>query len=1377
VSAPVAVDPAQQYLFRMYVRTIQVGYAFATFFEYAPDGTFLASRLCIHPKLTRGTQLVWQEHDYLIGPDLWDPRTARVRITLNVDSRMGKVSEAWFDDVSFVRLRRLGKAAVRRYTGSALRISKARYDSVRPLRFDPQDEAAVRRYIDDSLPKAKVAKYRRRNVLFYASFDGTNHRGDADFAEGLRDPLMASEVQFDKGVRGRAIHVTAPGGELSYRASRNVCAQRGSVVFWFKATNPQNSGPFYIRAAERVYYGGMFGASLRKEGRAIMSDAQRHKLGLHSVDNSSWRPGQWVHFAFVWDQNFGSRVYVDGELHRSNWEKKGWAWDECLHPSHIRIGSHRGPCRTDVWLDEMYIFGVALNDEEVAALYRGRPDEVGVREKPYALSAPEVARRLAVAGIGDDTPLVELTASSQPGPKRLLVRAVRVGTAKDQTVTSRRAVDGIEGSYWPDWIFGGDTLDLYLEPSGRVNYAELSGALPPFKLLLKKEDGSWNVDRPLVDSGPEPGRISRHRFSPIEPQAIRCQISRRDVLSEIRLAEVGETGAELGAAHDRVLYFSSTASPEDFGPLGRAPLDLWKRIHYRKIPHSQEWGPMSRSIVSLYPPEDRTMLVATAEPDRGETRSVRLGPLQHCQLFSQTFPHQVPVDSMTLRLRVSRLVDGDVLRIRAREPNVHFRNIMKMDFRVRNPAGSDAKVWLEMTLDVADQVILPGQRLWIDVAFAQGAELFYGGADASQLVLTCPSPSKSRREFVQDQLKLMHSRYCNDSEQHPWDYYGWTMTSRRFRFTNEEIYLVTRAILAVDPENRLARTYWNRMMHLPFDVKADFARARGEPEWARLQRELLRGAIRIVHWWIDNRQMDDGQLGGNWNDDVETAAAWPPLALIAGDRKVIRGLEKIADGVWNDPQQVDQEKGYTNACMDVQHAHEPTTCSQPHMMLLRYGDPEYIERNMRTSRNMGEWTAINPQGRRLFRSHMFNARKISEEGFHAADVPYNALAVKAATYVAWYSRNPQLLQWFKEYGESWLGASLSTEGGKPRGFVPQEIVFKTGVIGGFSGHWSKSVYPGNARAIYNQFLANYCLLGDRRYVSFLSKYDSSQRALYRSLAEGDEDGALMLSEPKTYLDGLRADVQTLLGTEPLVTWAEPATDRISIPGLRTIARAYLGTSWNRARYPVFAASYEGGEDDFAAHVLRNTPKGLRVWLYSFRPTKMPLGVRVWHLESGTYDVQFGPDLDGDREIDRPAWQRSMALARFSRIDVPLPPQQLQLLQVAQVRRGEPIETRADLAIGPRDVELDAKSGAVRVTVHNVGSKNASNVVIRLLDAAGEAVVGAKIPLLRAPLDLTPKTETVSMRVPANAPGTGHSVVIDPEDAIPEITECNNRVQF
>jgi hypothetical protein len=49
--------------------------------------------------------------------------------------------------------------------------------------------------------------------------------------------------------------------------------------------------------------------------------------------------------------------------------------------------------------------------------------------------------------------------------------------------------------------------------------------------------------------------------------------------------------------------------------------------------------------------------------------------------------------------------------------------------------------------------------------------------------------------------------------------------------------------------------------------------------------------------------------------------------------------------------------------------------------------------------------------------------------------------------------------------------------------------------------------------------------------------------------------------------------------------------------------------------------------------------------------------------------------------------------------------------------------------------------------------------------------------LKAPLDLLPKTEVVTLTLPPGADWKGGSVSVEISGKLPEITQMNNRVQF
>jgi hypothetical protein len=84
---------------------------------------------------------------------------------------------------------------------------------------------------------------------------------------------------------------------------------------------------------------------------------------------------------------------------------------------------------------------------------------------------------------------------------------------------------------------------------------------------------------------------------------------------------------------------------------------------------------------------------------------------------------------------------------------------------------------------------------------------------------------------------------------------------------------------------------------------------------------------------------------------------------------------------------------------------------------------------------------------------------------------------------------------------------------------------------------------------------------------------------------------------------------------------------------------------------------------------------------------------------------------------------------------------------------------------------------MKVTVHSLGAVDAPASKVVLRDRAGKVLASAHASALKAPLDLMPKTETVSLTLPRGADWKGGSVSVEISGRLPEITQMNNRVQF
>ena len=282
------------------------------------------------------------------------------------------------------------------------------------------------------------------------------------------------------------------------------------------------------------------------------------------------------------------------------------------------------------------------------------------------------------------------------------------------------------------------------------------------------------------------------------------------------------------------------------------------------------------------------------------------------------------------------------------------------------------------------------------------------------------------------------------------------------------------------PDNRLVRMYSGEKVPTRKDYAID---ARGAPEWARLQHEAFARYMDVIHYWVEHRQADNGELGGGWGDDVEILRTWAPAVLAVDDPVALRGLRGITEGVWNSGQ---IENGYSRKVGDVEHAAEPVSDTQPLMMAVDYGNPLYVERCMATMACMRDvWTAVNDHGHRHFKSHYYSATEVDASGTRAADVALNGRAAKPGIWVLWYNRHPAVEEVLGQWCRAWVEDAFRTDNGKPAGFVPGSVRFEDDRIGGFAdawwqtrGYFSDFESVGYTDELYHNMLAKFAITED-----------------------------------------------------------------------------------------------------------------------------------------------------------------------------------------------------------------------------------------------------------------------------------------------------------
>ena len=484
------------------------------------------------------------------------------------------------------------------------------------------------------------------------------------------------------------------------------------------------------------------------------------------------------------------------------------------------------------------------------------------------------------------------------------------------------------------------------------------------------------------------------------------------------------------------------------------------------------------------------------------------------------------------------------------------------------------------------------------------------------------------------------------------------------------------------------------------------------PKWAIEQHETLCRLRYVVHWWVEEQQAPNGELGGKIGDDVEMLRGWSPLAMV-GDTVVQRGWALLADAAFTSPK---IEKGYFKAAVDVEHASEPISDTAPALSLFS-DDPLYVDRLSYSARYFVErWTQINEYGRRFFRSAWFGSEAIDERPPRNRDLEMNTRAVKAVRYYAQITRDPEVIRALHEWSQSWVHVAMQTDKGKPKGIMPASVRGSDEAINGdeptwyeANMFWSYFDWTHNAGTmLYDQLLFTYTLTGDTSLLSplflatdlvaeYLKNPDPNPTegsstwaasvlsttsdfwgvlGMWRTLTgderyddllkeygtpylryrlTGDESHLAKIMEPFT--EQLRYNV-------PLFTTEALHTDRVYVSGrgARSSGPANLkamltGGGSAEDSSPYMAVTWENSPEEITILVDQTGPDRVAMQVFLFDDDEANLTMRTWQLAKGKYILSVS---DTDREylskelvIDEPG----------ERIDLVLPAQRLIRVQL------------------------------------------------------------------------------------------------------------------
>jgi len=617
------------------------------------------------------------------------------------------------------------------------------------------------------------------------------------------------------------------------------------------------------------------------------------------------------------------------------------------------------------------------------------------------------------------------------------------------------------------------------------------------------------------------------------------------------------------------------------------------------------------------------------------------------------------------------------------------------------------------------------------------------------------------------------------------------------------------------------------------------------PDWAVQLREAYCRLIDLSEWWIRNRQIATGEIGGGFGDDVEIVALWGYIGFISKQAApyAIEGATRMVDGIWYS-EAIDPDNGYWNGPVTwVKIPAEFTGYSHPMMMAIEYGNPEYYERIMKTIKTMRDFgTYVNKNGRRHFRTGYFNSSRHSGDPLQRIDPALAWRCMFGASWLSWYSRNRSAEKLMSDWADAWLEVSIGTAKGKPKGVVPAILSSETDEPGApNSPNWYDApppnnrgdyIFPSYTRYIHNLFVNMYLKTGREEFLEPLritlkmaqegkdiqwnkqpqgsegwikgllaakvqaaagqSAAQLHKMAAIREFDSYIESMAGMATDWENFLitgdfsqiaAGLKNINQKLRDGWPMMTTDVALTDKIVPGGLIPAIASYIGGFGSTyGGFPGFTVSYENMTRNFAALVRETTSEELKILFFNFEPESREIAILPWALAVGaSYTIEAGPDADNDQKLDEIAYSKGFILEhRADPVPVEIPSRQSWIVEIKQLRPPRERKPLADLGISQKDIWYRAHGeSAIHVTVHNIGDAPAREITVAVYQGqapdesnlVGRALIGH----IAAPNDLDPQMVRVSVLYKPTTPEQTFTIVVDPEDEFPEITERNNTI--
>lgn len=1168
----------------------------------------------------------------------------------------------------------------------------------------------------------------QEGLLFYLS----GEMGSIpEYAAGDPVPNFFRNVEvIGDGVNGKALRCH-PTQLLAYWAPGNMYAQRGCVSFFWRSRTPLGETEFPLFRVSFADHSSWDGVFIRIDYNghgidAFVTDINLSRIRVSYTFEQLPPPDEWFHIAFAWDETVGVRLYINGEPAGAMDQKAILSAGLDQFGTHSRIISNAQVQSSYNYMrtgdfDEIMIFDRMPEDAQIKMLAAGQiPGFSGaaVRSLSEARWNEEWQQRFGFDGEAMPAPLTH---------RSTVIRKIEISDAWDHKRWWWKACDGIRETTWPG-VYNRSGLP------GRCDYFVLPDwdcySVSGKEITFEPErDRYFNH---LEMSGSAAGRLRIHGRMEEQLEVYRTACER----SVLRLAE---------PVRNVDITFTNDVIEEPIGDItllmvepGTAPAGIKRERFFfgadDPAVETHGCGEVRTFVRRRYMTDEDLCLMGRAVRDPGGPMPAMDGrlPMLHCLMPYEDDP-SCGLDGVAVHLPplTGRPSHGEyiLVNIQIKDPLWIYRNLMNFTFAVR--PGQEKELWF----DTRDRILPEGKALYVTLAFS--AEINDSDLKGLSMSLVYKAAEEAKAEHVQDRWLQVKDNYSNLVEENP--------SNEHFNLFNR-FYADLTDLLRVCPEHRLAREYWYDKFKTNPPEFAYTSCPDAIPLWAWRQTEYMGYVKRYVRWWIDKRQIENGEFGGGLSDDGDLTAWWPGPALTGCMP------EKIGESLAREMEAFYDQGMFSNGLCAIQtdqlHTlEEGIQCLGQCLTLMPYS-PKYLERAMENARGLFYITGHNEKGHRHVLSGYYSGTRIAREEPWAYSASDSFHVFHPAYMLVRYNGAGPARKLVLEIADSMLEHYYDGQ---------LHVLVNT--------HTDEDQVHERTRE-WPLFYAAWQFTGDRKYLKPIDPvlYEQQQDR-YRDHDPGEPAA-------RQYEELIRkAALREYINTDGQL-WVDRGVIDIAV-----IQQDRIG-GVGHERFSLYPRHYfrwffrPSQETDVAVMVTYADAGRIELSAYNLTDEVIRARMQMEDITPGIWTVRTGTG-EGFGDLRQPVIRRQ-ELEWSSELEIQFEPGCYTIVELELEQQGTPCHERPDLAIDREDIII--KDDCIRVVVHNIGGAASSETTLVLKNSDGEVLRYNYIPPIPAPVDLYPKT----LEIPLWTRGlslAGCYIELDPERRMKEITRANNIIRL